>query len=177
MGGMAMVSSSRVILAVLLPLAAILAGVVSAERRAARAPHLLFEIEGYDPRDLLRGRFLQFRLRLPERAAGDCEGTDPDCVLCVTAGEPGETVSVARVSRAAASDCDALLPAASASTPLRFYVPEARAADLERRLAEVAGRGGARADVAIASDGTIQVRGLRLDGVDAGAVAPAGPGL
>jgi len=171
-----MASRSRVALAILLPLAVIVAGVVSAERRSALAPHLVFEIEGYDPRDLLRGHYLQFRLRVPEPATDECQGTDPDCCLCAMAGELGETVRVARVSCADAPPCDALLPAERAAIPLRFYVPEDRAPELERQLAAVAGHGGARADVAIAGDGTIQVRGLWLDGLDAGSVAPSAPG-
>lgn len=167
-----MASRSRVLLAVLLPLAAILAGVVSAERRASRAPHLVFEIEGYDPRDLLRGRYLQFRLRLPAPPADACGDSDPDCCLCATEGEPGGTARVAYVSCAAEPDCDAILPAARAGMPLRFYVPEARAPQVERELLAAAARGAARADVAIAADGTIQVRGLRLDAADEGDGVP-----
>ena len=171
-----MASRSRVLLAVALPIAVILWGVASAERRAALAPHLVFEIEGYDPRDLLRGRYLQFRLRLPGAAPGDCADDDPDCCLCVTAGAPGGIAQVARVSCTSSPACDALLPVERASLPLRFYVPEDRAPDLERRLLAAAGHGGARADVAIAPDGAVQVRGLLLDGMDASTVAPAEPG-
>ncbi|MFM7141201.1 MAG: GDYXXLXY domain-containing protein [Alphaproteobacteria bacterium] len=171
-----MTSRARVILAVALPIAAILLGIVSAERRAERAPHLVFEIEGYDPRDLLRGHYLQFRLRVPLPAPGECEGGDPDCCLCVSAGEVGETARVERVSCASEPACDALLAADRAAMPLRFYVPEDRASELERRLGEAAGHGGARADVAIGPDGGIQVRGLWLDGIDAGSVAPVVPG-
>lgn len=169
-------SRSRVLLAVALPLAVVLWGVVSAERRAARAPHLVFEIEGWDPRDLLRGHYLQFRLRVPEPESGECTGLDPDCCLCVSAGDAGATARVERVSCASSPGCDATLPAERASLPLRFYVPEDRAPELERRLLAAAGRGAARADVAISGDGKIQVRGLLLDGVDASVVAPAEPG-
>ena len=171
-----MVSRRRILVAVLLPLVAILLGIVSAERRAARAPHLVFEIEGYDPRDLLRGRYLQFRLRVPAAGPGECPDGADDCCFCASAGGPGETARLARVACTAAPSCDFVLPVARARMPLRFYVPEDRAGDLERRLAEVAGRGGARADVAFAPDGTIQVRDLWFDGAGAASVAPAGAG-
>jgi len=171
-----MVSRRRVVAAVLLPVVAILLGIVAAERRAARAPHLVFEIEGYDPRDLLRGRYLQFRLRVPPAGPGECADGADDCCFCATAGAPGETARLERVPCAAAPACDVLLPVDSIRMPLRFYVAEDRAGDLERRLAEVAGRGGARADVAFSPDGTISVRDLWLEGAGAASVAPAGAG-
>ena len=49
-------SRSRVWFAVALPLLALLVAIGGAERRAARSRDFVFDIEGYDPRDLLRGR-------------------------------------------------------------------------------------------------------------------------
>ena len=46
-------SRSRVWFSVALPLLALLVAIVGAERRAARSRDFVFDIEGYDPRDLL----------------------------------------------------------------------------------------------------------------------------
>jgi uncharacterized membrane-anchored protein len=64
--------SRRVTLvAVALPLLAIVLGIVRAERFLGRTRDFVLEIGGYDPRDLLRGHYLQFTPvePLPQREA------------------------------------------------------------------------------------------------------------
>ena len=158
-------SRKGVALAVALPLLAVVLGIVQAERFRGRAQDFVFEIGGYDPRDLLRGRYLQFRLRVdpvPEREP--CVGDD--CCLCLTRGEPGALSGVALATCATARvDCDGALPAAVLDTPYRFYVAEAQAEDLEQELRAAAERRAARAVVAVDPSGAAQIVALRIDGV------------
>ena len=78
-----------------------------------------------------------------------------------------------RPRHAASGDpgCDGVLRALLAVAPLRFYVPEAEAAALERRLSEAMAHGAARAVIGVDRTGSVRVRGLRLDGADVGGVA------
>ena len=54
--------SVRQWLGLALPLLVIAAGVVRGELALATGRAFRFRIEGYDPRDLLRGHYLQFRI-------------------------------------------------------------------------------------------------------------------
>ena len=154
--------------AVALPLLAIVLGIVRAERFLGRTRDFVFEIGGYDPRDLLRGHYLQFTLRvepLPQREAcvDEPQGT---CCLCVTRAQPGQVSQVERAtcttSRAA---CDASLPLSVLAQPYRYYVPEEHVKALEERMRDAMRRQGARAVVAVDSRGDARVRELRIDGV------------
>jgi len=156
------------LVAVALPLLAIVLGIVRAERFLGRTRDFVFEIGGYDPRDLLRGHYLQFTLRvepLPQREAcvDEPQGT---CCLCVTRAPPGQVSQVERAtcttSRAA---CDASLPLSVLAQPYRYYVPEEHAKALEERMRDAMRRQGARAVVAVDSRGDARVRELRIDGV------------
>src|SRR5262245_25464140 len=123
--------------AVALPLLAIVLGIVRAERFLGRTRDFVFEIGGYDPRDLLRGHYLQFRLMadpLPQREAcvDDPQGT---CCLCLTRAQPGHVSQVERVTCATArTECDAWLPLGVLARPYRYYVPEESAKELQNRL-------------------------------------------
>src|SRR5262245_7448262 len=105
-------SRRTVALAVTLPLLAIVLGIVQAERFRRGTQEFVFEIGGYDPRDLLRGRYLQFQLRvdpLPEREP--CTGDD--CCLCLTRAAQGVVSGAALATCATArADCHGALPAA-----------------------------------------------------------------
>jgi len=153
--------------AVALPLLTIVLGIVRAERFLGRTRDFVFEIGAYDPRDLLRGHFLQFTLLvepLPQRepCIDEPSGT---CCLCVTRAEPGETSVVERATCATArTACDASLPLRVLVQPYRFYVPEERATDLDRRMREARDRRTARAVVAVDAEGNTQVRELQIDG-------------
>jgi hypothetical protein len=178
------VSRRFALVAVSLPLLAIVLGIVRAERFLGRTRDFVFEIGGYDPRDLLRGHYLQFTLRaepLPVRepCVDEPAGT---CCLCVTRTEPDQVSTIERATCSTArAACDAALPLGVLVRPFRYYVPEGRAAELEQRIHDARQRQAARAVVAVGAEGDVQVRELLVDGqpipggVDrpaAGAAAP-----
>ena len=155
------------LVAVALPVIAIVLGIVRAELFMRHAHDFVFEIGGYDPRDLLRGHYLQFRLvvdPLAMREACDDGGGEP-CCFCLTRAEGGGVATAERATCATArADCDGVLQTRSASQPTRYYVPEEHAADLERRLREAMQRRAAFAVVAVDAEGNGRVRELRIDG-------------
>jgi uncharacterized membrane-anchored protein len=163
------------LVAVALPLLVIVLGIVRAERFLGRTHDFVFEIGGYDPRDLLRGHYLQFRLTadpLPQREAciDDPLGT---CCLCLTRAQPGQLSQVERATCATArTECDASLPLGVLAGSFRYYIPEESAKELEKRLLDAMPRRGARAVVAVDPRGEARVRELRIDGVPVPGAVP-----
>jgi uncharacterized membrane-anchored protein len=153
-------------LAVVLPLLAVGLGIVRAELFRGRARDFVFEIEGYDPRDLLRGHYLQFRLRIePLPVREPCDDAAADCCLCLTRSDPDAVPYVERATCATArSSCDGALHIRYLNEPQRYYVPEQNAAALEKRLLSAMEHRRAHAVLAIDASGQAQVRELRVDG-------------
>jgi hypothetical protein len=147
-------------------LLAIAVGIARSELLFARTSDFTFEITGFDPRDLLRGHYLQFRLQLEPREIREaCDPTAQECCLCVTATEPGQPASVADATCATArTHCAAWLDRSYLTQPLRYYVPEQRASELEQRLLQAIGRRSAQAVMVLDAHGQAQVRELRIDG-------------
>jgi uncharacterized membrane-anchored protein len=163
------------LVAVTLPLLAIGLGIVRAELFLRRAHDFVFEITGYDPRDLLRGHYLQFQLKVdPVLEREPCEDDAGGlCCLCLTRIEGEVVVRAERATCATArASCEGALDTRYFSAAQRYYVPEHRAAELERRLRDAMQRGGAQALVAVDQAGTARVRELLIDGEPiSGAVA------
>jgi len=155
------------LLAVGLPVIAIVLGIVRAEWTFRHGRDFVFEIGGYDPRDLLRGHYLLFQLRVdPQAVREPCEDDAAQpCCLCLTRGVGDRVTSAERATCATArADCDGALQITDAIRAVRYYVPEAQAADLERRLRDAAQREAALAVVSIDADGRGHVRELQIDG-------------
>jgi hypothetical protein len=100
-------------------------------------------IEGYDPRDLLHGHYLQYRYRFnwqgEDRCGldGDVARPERDCCLCLTRSTPrGIDPPVHAVACDEAPACDGWLRSDRVAPPLRYFVPEQRARDLELALRE-----------------------------------------
>lgn len=156
-----------VIVALLLPLCVIGLGIVRAERHLARSTSWVFEVDGYDPRDLLRGHYIQFRLDLHEEAA--LEACDDDrserCCLCLTATTKDQPPRVQRSTCArATSQCDGVLQTRYLSELRRYYIPEEDAWKLEQQFREAAQASRALLRIAINDDGKPQIEALLVNG-------------
>lgn len=164
-------------LAVVLPLLAVGLGIVRAELFRGRARDFVFEIAGYDPRDLLRGHYFQFRLRIePLPVREPCDDASGDCCLCLTRSDPDAVPYVERSTCATArSSCDGALLIHYLNEPQRYYVPEQNAAALEQRLLSAIEHRRAHAVLAIDASGQAQVRELRVDGETISTGAASGP--
>ena len=152
-------------IAVALPVLAILLGIARAELTFARTKDFTFEITGYDPRDLLRGQYLQFRLQLDSATEReDCSSAADSCCLCLTelAGKP--VPQIERATCGTARTCDAWLGLEGVTRPQRFYVSDVAAPELERKLQSAMLRHAAHAVMAVDSKGRAHVRELLVDG-------------
>jgi hypothetical protein len=149
-------------LAVTLPMFGLLVLVARAEVLLRSGTSFRIAIQGYDPRDLLRGHYLQYAFELDWRGASTCgalsaagmpTGLDPSCCVCLTSDVGSNGLAEARqVACDQVSRCDGWLTAASIAPPLRYFVPERQASELEEALrgrraslSVTCGPGGARA--------------------------------
>jgi hypothetical protein len=115
-------------------------------------------IRGYDPRDLLRGHFIQFSLDVREGPVIEpCVGEG--CCLCLERAEPVAVLRRASCERARRV-CAASFPVGHADGPQRFYVPEARAADLDALVREATASGRAEAELSVDDRGRIHIHRL-----------------
>jgi uncharacterized membrane-anchored protein len=160
--------SRRVTLvAVTLPLLAIAFGIVRAQLFLRHADDFVLEVGGYDPRDLLRGHYLRFLLRVdPLRDREPCdESSGQECCLCLMHdAQRGLSVAERATCDTARTQCDGVLTSRALSESYRYYVPEDQSAELERRLQEAMQHRTATAVVAVDAGGGAQVRELRIDG-------------
>jgi hypothetical protein len=135
-------SGRLTMLAVLVPVLGLAVLVGRAEHSQRNGPVWTIPIEGYDPRDLLHGQYLQYRYRLRWQGTDTCgvmahggHEPAPGCCLCLTRDTAdGFDPFVRQVSCEAASQCEGTLHAEAMRPPLRYFVPEERAQDLESAL-------------------------------------------
>lgn len=155
------------LVALVLPLLVIVLAIARAELFLRQASEFSLPIGGYDPRDLLQGRYLQFRLLLDaehteEREA--CDASTQACCWCLTV-VPDAAARAERATCSTAQElCDGALPLAAADKPFRFYVPESQARTMERALIDARAADAAFAVFAIDQEGEARVRELRLNG-------------
>lgn len=160
-------SRGFVLFAVALPVLCVIFGIVRSASFSASSVRYLFAVEGYDPRDLLRGHYIQYRLRVQTLGAPEaCDDAREACCLCFDA-KPFDLVSEGYKTRcdAPAAACSARISTRYVDKPLRFYVPEARASEIEARLREVSGQERAQVLFAVGSNGEGVAQELRIDGV------------
>lgn len=138
-----------------LPLIGYLGAIGLAEARRAGAPRYELRIEGYDPRDLVRGHYLLYRfVTVPAGGQGSSaseeeaqfsgdgqgfsgvEGRAPvewDHLACVTQAQDGEsTIFTFAPNATRPAACETLLPLDFIQAPHRFYVQEDKGLQLEQ---------------------------------------------
>jgi len=152
------------IVSVLLPILAISGGIVRSEWHLHSSRSYSFAITGYDPRDLLRGRYIQFRVQIPRgTGTGDCSG--PECCLCLQRGENGEATPTRRMSCASAPvQCDAFVIERELRQIRRYYISEAQATSAEAWVRQAARDQRARVRIEVDAQGHPQLSALTIDG-------------
>jgi hypothetical protein len=121
---------------------------LTAER--AEQPALRVAITGYDPRDLLRGHYLEFRLDLPDADGLACACLHPH------PGAPHHPAAVPAQCGAPPPDCPHYI--AEPRQAYRYYADEERALALQDEL--IASPGGASVTVHFHGDGTVSFSGV-----------------
>jgi uncharacterized membrane-anchored protein len=156
-------------IAVLVPVLGLIALIGRSEYAVRHGPTWAIPIEGYDPRDLLHGHYLQYRYQFKWQGEDTCgvrstteRDLEPVCCLCLTRDRPdGFDPAVRQIwCEDAEATCDGVLRVESVIPPLRYYVPEDRAFALEEALRTR----GAALELRISPEAQPAIRGLLLDG-------------
>ncbi len=135
--------------ALALPLVGLAAAWAIAHDRAQQGVEWEVPIAGFDPRDLLRGHYIVYRYDWPGLAAGVSPSTSS--ALCLK-GTPPRIEVVGPLDRACAHPIRAP-HGSSALAAGRLYVPQDKAAALERQLADRSSRAVLR--MRVRADGSI----------------------
>lgn len=166
--------------AALIPAIGIAVLVARAELKLRSGQRFRVAIEGYDPRDLLHGHFLQYRYAFNWQGADTCgaaaassgaHGVDFGCCVCLTrndqsgassAGPPKETPSARQVQcpDAPSSSCDAWLQYSEVAPPRQYFIPEDKAKALDMAFRTLP----AEVDLEVRQSGEASVGELYLDG-------------
>jgi len=160
-------------LAVVLPLLVLALGILRSERHLSENRRWVFDVTGYDPRDLLRGHYIQYRLVLDEgdaaaRGLEPCmdSSSDERCCLCLSADVlMGPTTVVRTTCEAAMAQCEGALKTRYLEELQRYYIPEARAEELTTLFQEAAGEHRSKLVVAVDRSGKPQIDTLLVDDI------------
>ncbi len=122
-----------------------------------------FEVQGYDPRDLLRGHYLRFTLNYDiEHSTNQCSGTN--CCLCLT--DVGNKVPkvTKKTCVSAKNQCDGYINDKLARKLNRYYIGEQQAKQAEKILREARSNNSALLSLAINAKGEPQITDMIIDG-------------
>ena len=164
---------SFVAAALALPLVVLALGIVRSERHLQENRRWKFEITGHDPRDLLRGHYVQFRLQLDESLprlhedAEACDDTTGDrCCFCLAADNPDDVARVQRTTCGLARErCQGALPVRYLNQLQRYYISEERAEEITKLVQQAALEHRAHLVAAIDESGKPQIEALLVDGI------------
>src|SRR5262249_53216300 len=139
--------------ALLLPIVAFAGLVVRAELSRASGSVFHVAIVGYDPRDLLQGNYLRYRLQWP--TDGKCNGVT--CCLCLQTSGVNTKVECGVADAA----CDVLLSREMVDQGREFFIQEGTGPALEQAIR--AGQG--TISLNVAPSGQVRVHELFIDGM------------
>ncbi len=159
-------ASVRLIGALLLPILVLAALVVRAELLARSGRKWQVRITGYDPRDLVSGQYLRYRIAWdfaedPAPAACEDEGS---CILCLVR-RPGDSSSIPeplvwRKSLRDAATCDSFFPVAAEEKLHRYFIPEGLGGRFESAVRDKK----VHLQLSISATGQVAVTELLVDG-------------
>ena len=124
--------NTRLIISLAIPILAILLSIGKSEYQVRSGEEWKFEIGGYDPRDLLKGHYLTYRIlfdldEVEKRNSCRKRGIS-DCCLCLQR----ETSKVKTMRcETAAKLCDGMINEKFLPRLRKFYIPENRGKSLE----------------------------------------------
>jgi uncharacterized membrane-anchored protein len=174
----------RRLVAGLLPVLGVSLLVARGEWQQRSGAQFRLRIAAYDPRDALRGQYLSYRYELDWQGTSSCgvqsagrlPELDATCCICMNHGatlhgaqaDSGDGVRQVACEDVQGSDrensargnCGAWVPSAALQGPQRYWVPEARAAELSSALRA----GKAAVDVRVNARGHLTAGDLYLDG-------------
>jgi hypothetical protein len=155
---MSLLAKPRRLIVLALPLVVLLAMMIRSELILARGREFEVSIDGYDPRDLLRGQFLRYRVRW-NRSGGE-SGECPGCCLCLQRDIGTVDPQVLGMQCNSVEGCAAFIKPEALDGLGQYYIPEGMGPPLERAIRERR----ASLRIAVGHAGDVVVRDLLLDG-------------
>ncbi len=133
-------TSPLFLIAVLLPMLGYLGSIGFAEAKRWGAPTIQVAIEGYDPRDLVRGHYLNYQIALDPNAVSIGEGPEQKSRYsfrraCATSSKGGLS-GVVLFNEETPTNCTAALPVDFIQEQHRFFIQQDQAAEIERAVQE-----------------------------------------
>lgn len=119
--------NKNLLMIVMVPFILLCLLIARAEYRLITGVQWDIAITGYDPRDLLRGHYLRFRLAYDWKEPKEQCVSDKSCSYCLTdVGAQAPKVQI--IETHLAKQCDGFMQYDDLKTPLnRFYIPETQA--------------------------------------------------
>jgi len=157
-----------IFIAIALPLLIIFLSIVRAEYHVRSGEQWMFELQGYDPRDLLRGHYLQFTILYDwDKGKNECR-SGIDCCLCLTKNSnPERTTVVPKVHNesctTARNQCDGYILSSKQNELNRYYIPEESAKRAELLLTKARAKQQAYLQVSINKKGEPAIVDLIID--------------
>jgi hypothetical protein len=144
--------------ALALPLVGLAAAWAVSHQRGLQGTDWEVPVQGYDPRDLLRGHYIVFRYEWPGLEEGAVPG--PGTMLCLEGSAP--RIDAAQVAPPKTA-CARPVRAAPGDTLLagKLYIPQDKSRELERQLADPALRGIVR--IRVRDDGRYTPLSIRFE--------------
>jgi uncharacterized membrane-anchored protein len=154
--------------AIALPFLVLCLLIVRAEYHVKSGDQWMFELQGYDPRDLLRGHYLQFNILYDwDKEKNECS-SGINCCLCLTKNSSLEKTSVApKVHKSsctsAKNQCDGYILSSKQNVLNRYYIPEKSAKRAESLLIKARAKQQAYLQVSINKNGEPAIVDLIID--------------
>jgi uncharacterized membrane-anchored protein len=142
------------LVALLLPILATAGLIIRAELHL-HGRQWQFPIRGYDPRDMLRGHYLTYRIDWDHDSSS--QNSCWDCCVCLKKTRSDQTAR--RTPCAYATDCDVKLSSDQEQALSRFYIPEDKAQKLDQAV-----RARRASVILIEKRGQLSLKELLVDG-------------
>ncbi len=157
-------TSPLFLIAVLLPMLGYLGSIGFAEAKRWGAPTIQVAIEGYDPRDLVRGHYLNYQIALVPSSVNIGEGPEQKSRYsfnraCATSSNNGLS-GVVLFNEETPTNCTVALPVDFVQEQHRFFIQQDRATDIERAVQE----GRATVILRVISERSVTADQLLIDG-------------
>jgi uncharacterized membrane-anchored protein len=167
--------NKKLLMIVMIPFILLCLLIARAEYHLSTGTQWDIAITGYDPRDLLRGHYLRFRLAYDwQEPKEQCSG-NMGCAYCLTdVGEQAPKVHIDDTDLA--KQCDGFMQYDDLQEPLnRFYIPETQARLAEDLLRQARIDNTAYLRLSINKDGVPRIVDLLIDGRPLGELLKEAP--
>ena len=145
--------NKKVLISVAMPFVVLCLLIVRAEYHIRSGEQWSFDLQGYDPRDLLRGHYLRLNVSYDmESGKNSCTPAE-ECCLCLTKTEARVPKVYEASCSVAKTQCDGFMLSSHQNTLRRYYVPEADARRAEKILADASAERTAFLNVSINGKG------------------------